>query len=240
MRNLLLTAIIFLLPAFTFASPVANFSASYAVYKNGFFLGNSKRTLKAEKNILNYSAVTETAGIAAIFFDVTINEISKLTLKDNKLGIHSYTYDEKNGDKRTIHQLYIDKTGKLFNSYTKENYPITSNLHDGLGFSIAMMADLKKGLRDIKYTIAEKEKLKDYHIKYVKEEILPSDSGGLKTIKIEHTEPGSKNRFTFWCAPSMGFLPVIIQNVKNNGDEVLLKLTDYNNKAVYLYTDEDE
>ncbi|MCW8899767.1 MAG: DUF3108 domain-containing protein [Gammaproteobacteria bacterium] len=239
MRNIFIATIFLLLPSITSASSVKDFSASYAVYKNGFFLGNTKRTLTTKNNILNYTAVTETAGIAAWFFDVTIFEKSKLILKNDSLNIYSYKYDEKNKDKHTIHELHIDDNKQLYHSYTKQHYPITKNLHDGLGFNIAMMHDLKKGLRDIKYTIAEKEKLKDYHIKFVKEETLPADNGGLKTIKIEHTNPKTKDRFTFWCVESMGFLPVRIQNVKDNGDEVLLNLTHYNNKEVYLYLDDD-
>ena len=102
------------------------------------------------------------------------------------------------------------------------------------------MHDLKKGLRNIKYAIAEKKKLKNYHLKFIKEEILQSKDGGLKTIKIEHYNPETKKRFTFWCAESMGFLPVRILNVKDNDDEVLLNLTHYNNKEIALELNEEE
>lgn len=240
MHYLYLTAIFFLLPSFSAARAVNDFSASYAVYKNNFFLGNTKRTLTTNKNMLNFSAVTKTAGIAAWFFDITILETSKLVLKENSLNIYSYKYDEKNKDKHVIHQLHIDDSKQLYNSFTKKQYPITQDLHDGLGFSIAMMHDLIKGKRDFKYTIAEKNKLKKYHIKYVGEEKLPTDKGYLQTIKIEHTNPVTKNRFTFWCADSMGFLPVRILNVKDNGDEVLLNLTHFNQKEIYLEMDEEE
>jgi hypothetical protein len=240
MQNLLLTAVLFILPALSFANPVKDFSARYAVYKNGFFLGNTRRTLTTKENMLNFSAVTESAGFAALFFDIKINETSKLVLKNNSLNIHSYKYDERKNDKRIIHQLYIDDSKKLYNSFTKKQYPLTAGLHDALGFSIAIMYDLNKGLRNIKYTIAEKEKLKNYHLKFIKEETLPSTKGSLKTLKIEHTNPKTKKRFTLWCAEGMEFLPVRIVNTKANGDEVLLNLTHYNNKEISLDMDEDE
>ena len=226
--------------AATSDSPVKDFSASYEVYKNNFFLGNTKRKLTTRENMLTYTAVTETAGIAAWFFDIKIVETSKLMYNNDSLTIHSYKYDEKNKDKHTIHQLYIDDSKQLYNSYTRQQYPITKNLHDGLGFSIAMMHDLQKGQRELKYTIAEKENLKDYHIKFVGKEKLPLYSGYLDTIKIEHTNPNTKDRFTFWCVESMGFLPVRIQNIKDNGDKVLLNLTHFNQEEFHIKIDEDD
>jgi len=236
----LLAAVLFILPALSYANPVKDFSASYAVYKNGFFLGNTRRTLKTKNNMLSFTAVTETAGFAALFYDIKIKETSELVINNNQLNIHSYIYDEKKNDKRIVHQLYINDSGKLYNSHIKKSYPVKANLHDALGFSIAMMHDLNKGLRDIKYTIAEKEKFRNYHLKFIKEEELPSGNRSIKTIKIEHINPKTKKRFTFWCAESMGFLPVRILNVKANGDEVLLNLTHFNNKEIHLDMDEDE
>ena len=240
MQNVFLAVILFILPTLSFASAVKDFSSRYAVYKNDFFLGNTTRILNTKDNLLNFTAVTKSAGFAALFYDIKITETSKLKLKDNVLNIHSYKYDEKKNDKRITHQLHIDKSGKLYNSFTQQQYPVTSNLHDGLGFSIAIMHDLKNGLRDIKYTIAEKKKLKNYHLKFIKEETLETVSGDLKTIRIEHYNPKTQKRFTFWCAESMGFLPVRILNVKANGDEVLLNLTHYNNKEINLDIDEEE
>ena len=96
-------------------------------------------------------------------------------MKNNTLNIYSYNYDEQKNDERITHQLHIDKSGKLYNSYTKQQYPITANLHDGLGFSIAIMQDLKKGIRDIKYTIAEKKKLRNwvYSVKVILQVMQP-------------------------------------------------------------------
>jgi hypothetical protein len=240
MQNLFLAAVLFILPALSFANPVKDFSARYEVYKNGFYLGNTTRTLTSKDSMLNFSAVTESAGFAALFFDIKINETSKLVSKNNSLNIFSYKYDEKKNDERITYQLYIDDSNKLFNSFTKKQYPLTPGLHDALGFSIAMMRDLNKGLRELKYTIAEKEKLKNYHLKFIKEEKLPSGNGSLKTIKIEHTNPKTKTRFTFWCAESMGFLPVRIVKVKANGDEVLLNMTEYNHKPLQLELNNEE
>lgn len=243
MRYLYLTIIFFIYPLFASASPVSpvkDFSATYEVYKNNFFLGNTKRKLTTKDNVLHFTAVTETAGIAALFFNIKIIETSKLIYRNDALNIHSYKYDEKNKDKHIVHQLYIDDSKQLYNSYTKLQYPITKNLHDGLGFSIAMMHDLQNGKRDLKYTIAEKEDLKDYHIRFVRKENLPIYNGQLETIKIEHTNPNTKDRFTFWCVESMGFLPVRILNVKNNGDQVLLNLSHFNQKEIHLKMDEDD
>lgn len=239
MRFISVIFTILLMQPLVFASTIKDFTANYAVYQNGFFLGNSQRRLNRPNNIYNLSSITESAGIAAWFFKVKIVETSKLRLKDNKLFFYSYSYDEKQKNKHDKHSLSLSKSNKLYNSFTKQYYPLSNNLHDGLGFTLAIMHDLKNGIRKLKYTIAEKEHLKSYFIKFISEENISTDDGDVKTLKMEHYDAKTKSRFTFWCAEKYDFLPIRINNIKQNGDEITLNLTRYNNKDVYLYLDED-
>ena len=232
MRFITVIFCLLLMQPLAYAATIKNFTASYAVYQNGFFLGNSKRALNSASNMYTLSSVTESAGIAAWFFKVKIVETSRLRLKDNKLFFNSYSYDEKQKNKHDKHSLSLDKSNQLYNSFTKQNYPLTKNLHDGLGFTLAMMHDLKNGIRKLNYTIAEKEHLKSYSIKYISEEIISTDDGDVKTLKMEHYDAKTKSRFTFWCAEKFDFLPLRINNIKQNGDEITLNLTRYNNKDV--------
>lgn len=222
------------------AATVNNFSANYDVYQNGFYLGTSLRTLTNNKNTFTFTSVTQSGGIAAWFFDVKINETSTLIQKDNHLSISSYKYEEKQKNKHEILELKIDETQQLYNSYNKQHYPLTQNMYDGLGFSIALMHDLKNGLREVNYTIAEKEHLKSYQLKFRGFEKLREGNKTINTLKMEHFDPESKYRFTFWCAETMDFLPIRIRNVKNNGDEIVLNLSEFNQKAIYLDLENDD
>ena len=224
------------------AAPVKDFTATYDLYHNEFFVGKSKRSLNTENKNLTFSSIAETAGVAAWFFNVTITEISKLKLKNKRLNFISYTYNEKNSDETKGYKLHLDKKHSFYNSHTKQLYPTTKNLHDTLGFTVAIMQDMQEGKRNITYTIAEKDNLKKYTLKFITKEELQTDNGKISTLKMEHYDPQTKHRFTFWCADKMNFLPVRIRNINHKGDESLLNLTHFNQQpiSISVYTEESE
>lgn len=219
-----------------------NFIAQYDLYHNEMFVGKSTRTLKTENNLVSFTSLATTAGVAAWFFDITITEISILKLRDNQLHFFSYSYDEKGNDKDKKYHLNLDKLNKFYNSHTKEYYPVNKSLHDTLGFTVAIMREMQSGKREIKYSIAEKDSLKTYSLKLLGKENIPTNSGVISTFKMEHYDPESKHRFTLWCAEKFGFLPVRIQNINSKGDESLLNLTKFNQTEMFLdlFDEEDD
>lgn len=221
------------------ASPIKDFSVSYDLYHNGFYVGKSNRRLTTENKLLTFSSTAKTEGFAALFIDITVTEVSKLRLKNNQLNFFSYTYNEKNSDDNEGYQLHLDKKHQFYNSSTKQHYPVTKNLHDTLGFTVAIMSELQAGKREIKYHIAEKDELKTYTLKLVNKEKLVSNEGDISTLKMEHFNPQTKERFTLWCAEDLGFLPIKIQSTNSKGDENLLNLTRFNKKQIHLEQNDD-
>lgn len=231
----------FFIPAMLIAAPIKNFNAKYDVYHNEFYVGETSRTLNFKNNYFRFSSVTKTAGLAALFSDITINETSQLVLDNNHLNFFSYHFDEMKDDKNSRYQLSIDEESRqLYNSHTQKYYPVTKNLYDMLGFTIAIMHDLKNGQRLLKYTLASKDKIKSYQLKFIQEEKLVSDNEEIITLKMEHYDPQKKQRFTFWCAKNLDFLPIKVQKIKSNGDEILLNLTMLNQRKFDLPLNDEE
>lgn len=240
MRYLITIFFYFLLQSNSFATPVKDFTSRYNLYHNDFYIGQSKKTLTTKDNFLTLSSISKTAGVAAWFFDITITEISKLQLKNNRLSFFSYSYDEKGKTKNESYEIHLEKPQKFYNSHTKKSYPLAKNLHDILGFTVAVMHDLQAGKREIKYTIAEKSKVRIYTLKLIQKEDLTTSKGKISTLKMEHYDPKSRTRFTLWCAESMDFLPIRIRKINYKGRVVLFNLTHYNQQAIDLILDEDE
>lgn len=230
----------FFLPQLSAISAVKDFSATYDLYHNEIFIGKSTRNLLTENQLLTFSSISTTGGVASWFFDITITEISKLQLKNKNLKFISYRYNEKNNGTSESYQILRKKHKKLYNSHTKEFYSTTDNVHDTLGFTLAIMFDLQAGKREIKYTIAKKNSFKAYTLKFIKKEYLTTKTGGISTLKMEYYDPSTKLRFTLWCSENMGFLPIRIRKINHKGDENLLNLTHFNQKAISLTLDIEE
>ncbi|MDH5368588.1 MAG: DUF3108 domain-containing protein [Gammaproteobacteria bacterium] len=235
MRYLILLTLYILLQSVALAAPIKDFTANYNLYHNEMYIGQSTRNLTTQNKLLTFTSVAKTAGIAAWFVNMTITETSKLRFTDNRLHFISYHYNEDKNGKNKSYQLHLDSPHKLYNSYTKKHYPAVDNMHDILGFTVAIMHELQTGNREIKYTIAEKKKLKTYTLKLLKQENLTTDKGTISTLKMEHYDPDTKRRFTFWCAENLGFLPIRILNINEKGDENLINLTHLNQKAINLH-----
>lgn len=240
MQYLITLLIYFSIHSLSLALPIDNFTAQYDLYYNETYVGKTTRQLTRENNLVKFSSISKTDGIAAWFLDVTINETSILHYQNKHLSFHSYRFNETKNNENKTYTLRINKNKQLYNSYTKESYPIKSNLHDTLGFTLAIMQDLQNGEREIKYTIAEKKKLKSYTLKFIKKEEIKTNNGQRMTTKMEHYNPETKERFTLWCDEKLGFLPIRIQSINAKGNENLLNLTQFNKKKFYLEFAEEE
>lgn len=240
MKLLIIIFVYFSVHAVSLASPINNFIAQYELYYNGMYIGKTTRRLVNKNNVITFSSISKTEGFAAWFKDINITETSELLYKNNQLNFISYDYDEKNNDEIKAYKLLIDKNNKIYNSHTQKHYPVSNNLHDMLGFTAAIMQDMKSGKKELKYTIAEKKKLKIYTLKLIKKEKIASSSGHISVFKLEHYNPQTKERFTLWCAEDMGFLPVRILSNNRKGNESLLNLTQFNKKKFDLELDEED
>lgn len=214
------------------------FNSRYEVFHNNIYVAKSFRTVtrNGDKSLL-FEAKTEPAGIAAWFFDINILEKSLLEINDAKLKFKEYSYSEiKDGKLNTSESFQIKKTSQkqFYNSHLKETHPVTDNLHDILGFLLAMMNKAQQGEKNITLTIAEKDNLKPYHLKYLGEEELETRDSNQQTLKFEHRSHDSRFSFIFWLSPKLNYLPVRILNRKDNGDEILMNLTHFNNKSYYF------
>ena len=240
MRYLITILFYISIQTLSFAAPLKNFSVSYGLYYNEMYVGQTTRNLVTQNNNVNFSSIATTDGIAAWFFDITLTETSKLRYKNNQLNFFSYSYNEKKKNENKGYQLHLDKVNKFYNSYTKELYPVANNLHDTLGFTVAIMHDMQKGKREITYAIAEKKKVETYTLKLKAKENIETNNGQIMTFKMEHYNPQTKERFTLWCAEKMGFLPIRILSINRKGNERLLNLTQFNQKKFVLNFPEEE
>jgi len=239
MRYFFTLLFFFILQTNALSSPLKNFTATYDLYHNNFFVGQSTRKLVTENTFLTFTSISKTSGLAALFFDVTLSEISKLRFKHKRLQFFSYHYDEKKNGTTEGYTLTLAKNNTFYNSHEKKYFPVTKNLHDTLGFSVAIMRDMQLGKREIQYAIAEKDALKIYTLKFIKKEKLITNHGTISTLKMEHYNPQTKHRFTFWCAENMDFLPIRIRNINHKGDENLLNLSQLNKKPIYLELEDE-
>lgn len=232
MRRLIALLIVCIaLPAYAAAPRPPAFSASYTVHKGSILLGEMRRTLSRPSDA-RYLFQTEThsTGLIGLFVKDRIVESSEWDYRDGRMRSLHYNYQKTGGKRERRLEQRFDWERNVVNSDSSEQpsgtVPVTTGTLDKLAYQIALMGDLKQGKTELAYTLIDDDQIKIYRFQVAGEETLDTPIGMLKTLKIERVmDAGSKRRTTFWCAPSLDYLLVRLDQMENDTDEFSALIT---------------
>jgi len=204
------------------AGPVIpSFEASYRIERSIFDIGRIQLQfyLSPAGNYV-YNSITEVAGFIAWFRDDRVEETSRGRMDASGVYPDHYHFERigGKGDKRAAVRFDWN-TGQVENTIDGESWKmaIPQGALDKLVVQIAMMRNLQDSVQDQHFRVADGGKLKDFRIHVRRRETLEVPAGNFETIKVEKT-PEYGNRKTYlWLAPGLGYLPVQIMRIEEDG-----------------------
>src|SRR3569623_3768755 len=148
------------------AAEIRAFTAEYALKRNGVTLGTAPRSLRPLKdNRYLYASVTYASGMIAWFVKDRIDESSTFVMQGDRIRPLEYIYNRHGGAKGRRGKLAFDwERGVVTNVIDGEPWriEIPPDVHDKLGYQLAIMQDLQRSRNFQHYSIAEDSKLKTY------------------------------------------------------------------------------
>lgn len=208
-------------PAFAVDGIPVPFKASYSLSIMGTKFALMKRSFtRLSGGEYSYLSETNTTGLAALLYKDRIVEQSTWLLDNGKIKPIQYSYDRSGGKKiRKVTIAFNWNSGMISTSVNGDAWhmPVRDNIMDKLLYQIAIMHDLELGRKNIDYTIADGGKIKTYHFDLLGEERLDTPLGEFKTLKLIRHKPNSKDKTTLWCADTLNYLPVRVENIEKNG-----------------------
>ncbi len=218
------------------------FTASYEVSKNNLLLGVSDRQLiKHSDTNYVYKSLTYATGIASWFVKDKITELSHYQLLNDEIKPTLYEYKNSNGKPNdNFNIVFNNDKNTAIRSKDNIKHTITNNKQDALSFQIAIMLAVQRKTKDIKFTLVDNESIHEYSLRQIKNESLETEHGHIKTLVLEAKSTNSKDKYVFWCAEKYDFLPVKIQRIEPNGDELLIQLQRINGKKIIFAEPFDE
>ncbi|GAB6040409.1 DUF3108 domain-containing protein [Endothiovibrio diazotrophicus] len=225
--HLLLTLLCLLLGGTAAADPPP-FVAHYTLTRNGLHLGDSRLQLSREAGGgWRYASRVQPVGLLSLFVSDTVEEESHWRLDGDHPRPERYRYHRFGGKKERRVELRFDwQAGQVVNDISGDRWTmeIPAGTLDKLVYQVAIMLDLERGLRAMSYAIADGGTLKHYHLEVTGEETLETPLGPLRTLRIERTKESSKRTTRLWCAPRFHFLPVRIEQVKQDGETLRMTI----------------
>ena len=212
-KSLLLVAALLLSPV-VYTAPLADFEASYQLYRGSLRIGTSTLSLMNRENngYLYESRSWPTAWVSWLLND-KLHETSSGQLDKTGLRPLHYHYRQSGGKKEREAKLSFDWEALTVANHvdgSRWKMDIPTGTLDKLASQLGMMLALGRGETDVTFNIADGGKLKEYRFKVVGHETLELPAGRFETVKITKLRDNKKRETYIWCAVELNYLPVRI------------------------------
>lgn len=151
-------------------------------------------------------------------------------------GVRPRTYSSKDTISRdkTHASIQFDwDTGEARGTVNgKEVVSIMDDLaHDRVSIQYELMHDMLHNGPSAEYTMFEIDRLRTVNVRNIGTRTVKVPAGKFEVIGLQHQAEGSKRRTTFWCAPELDYLPVIIEQHRLEKLKVRATLRSYTPEA---------
>ncbi len=190
----------------------SGFDAKFNVYVSGIYAGVSSRHLVLHDDVVEYRSRTVADGLASFFVSDIVSEVSQVRYKDRNIVSLAYRYQQTGGKDKVDESVSFDWDKKqLHISSNNKTYPIQPHSYDVLSFQLALMQILPSSAKKFVFHVADHHDLHTYDASVTGKESINTEYGELETLRVDAINRENGNRFTFWCAPKLDYLPVRVE-----------------------------
>jgi hypothetical protein len=210
------------------AEPLKPFIARYGIVWRGFNAGTTELELsRAADGEFIYASRANARGLFRAVFSEEITQTSWFTLVNGDVRPVRYRADDGTDD--TDRDISVDfdwVSGRA--GGTAENKAVEvaleSGTQDAMSIQMALMRDLLNGKKPTAYRMLDKDRIKEYSYTYEGEARLKTILGELDTVIYRSQRSGSKRVTRTWYAPSLGYVAVRGEQVREGKREWLMEI----------------
>lgn len=226
-----LALLIAALPASWLAPHVARaqdlrpFQASYVWYWHGAPIAQSNIQLQhRDDDIWVYDSKTHPRGIGRLY---PMRPVLQSVMRVTPQGVQPLKFVATGSGRRHDANVTFDwdrnrATGVYEGAHV--DLPIHPGVQDDLSVQIAMLSQLLQGHAPDVVMEINKDAVREYDYSREGEETLDTSLGRLDTVVYASSHPGSPRTTRFWCAPSLGFIPVQVQQKRLDAVEWTMRI----------------
>jgi hypothetical protein len=210
------------------------FVAQYSVNWRGMNAGTTEVELKpdpkdASGKAYEYASRANARGMFRAFFNDEITQVSWFVIEETGVRPLRYRADDGSDDTGRDISLDFDWNAKRVTG-TAEDKPValelTPGVQDVMSMQIATVRDLARGEVPASYVIVDKDRIKRYSYVREPDAKLKTALGELDTVVYRSQREGSKRAMRTWYAPSLGFVPVRAERLREGKREMLMEIRE--------------
>ena len=203
------------------ADELRPFQASYDWIWHGMTVAVSKLQLEQQDHKWVYRSRSEPRGLGRMFSERPVSE-SVLEVTPEGVRPLSYTADDGTASTKRDADIQYDWQNKRItgvNEDAKVDMPIPPDIQDDLSVQIALMVALMRGHSADKFSLLSGATVREYHYTRDGEETLSTPLGTVATIIYRSEKQYSPRVTRFWCAPSLGYIPLKVEQKRDKDIE---------------------
>jgi hypothetical protein len=204
------------------ADELKPFEASYNWIWHGMTVATSTLHLEhQEGNKWVYRSKSEPRGMGRLFSERPIQE-SVLEVTD--AGVRPLTYKADDGTsatKRDADVQYDWEHNRVsgVNENAKVDMAMPPGIQDDLSVQIALMVELLRGHTPDKFSLLSGNSVREYRYARDGQETLKTPAGTIETVIYRSEKQYSPRVTRFWCAPSLGYIPLRVEQKRKDDVE---------------------
>ena len=202
------------------------YTATYNGIWKGITVAVSTLKLEQTGDTWTFSSRSEPRGIGKMASGVFPPlQVSMVRVTDQ--GVQPQSFKSSGGDPNKGIQLNYDwQTHRVTGVYegTEVNLPLTPQVQDDGSVQLALMVELLAGRTPPTVQLIDKNSVRDYEFSRDGEATIKTPMGDVQTVIFKSQKKYSPRITRFWCAPDRGYIPMRVQQKKDDDVQWTLEI----------------
>jgi Protein of unknown function (DUF3108) len=221
-------------PAPAPANDLPLFHGSFSVNYRGINAGTTEIEMEREQHgRYRYESRANARGLFRAFFSEEITQISWLEVSAAGVRPLRYRADDGSDDTERDISLDFDWSTRRVTGVAEEKpvaLEVEPGTHDAMSLQVAVMQDLAHGKRPGAYLMVDKDRVKEYRYVFEGEATIKTVLGDVPTLVYRSERTGSRRATRTWFAPSLGFIAVRAERLREGKREWLMEMKSLQRK----------
>ena len=209
-------------------SPFAPWQAAYSLTRGPLTLGYAEFELApaAEAGCHVYRYDAKPVGLARLFIG-QLHEISEFCVRDGQIRTQRFEF-RRDDEPEDSFVLHFDWESLTVRGPGDKQRQIPEDAMDRLAIQLAVR-DMLVSHPDAlpteprNFTMIEDDRIKTYTLQVKGRESVDTPAGTLDAIRVERVKDANKTTI-FWVAPELGYIPVRVEQRKNDSEVLSIAL----------------
>lgn len=197
------------------AAELSPFSADYNWAVKGVNAGQSTLTLaRREDGRWSYASRSSARGLFKLAAPGEITQVSIFRVENGEVLPDHYRGDDgTSATKRDANVTFDWRARRVTGVYedVPVDMPIEPGIQDDLSIQIALLNALIHERLPSGFKLIDRNLVKEYQYTSEGRTQLDTALGKLETVVFRSRKSGARSSTVFWCAPSLGYLPVKVE-----------------------------